>query len=555
MKQKQVSNWIFVYYQMIQEETVIVGNWIRLLYEKIIEGLENKEFYFDAKKAKRAISFIENYCHHSKGQSGLLKLEVWQKALVSLIFGIVDENGLRRFREIVLVLGRKNGKSLLASAILAYCAYLDDEYGPECYCIAPKIDQAEIVYSCFWQITQQDEELKAGIKSRKNDYYIEENNCVIKKIAFNEKKSDGLNPHICVCDEVASWPGTKGKKMYDVLVSGIGSRKQPMILSCTTSGYENEGIYDELILRGTRFLLGDSKERRLLPVFYMIDDLDQWNDLTELQKANPNLGVSLSVDYLLEEIAIAETSLSKKAEFITKHCCLKQNSASAWLSTKAVERCFSGKKYRFEDFAHSYCVCGIDLSQTTDLTSACFLIEKEQKLFCISHFWMPEERLHDAVAEDGVPYEEMIAKGFLTLSGETFVDYHDVYNWVREAIEKYELLPLMVGYDRYSAQYLITDLQNYGARTDDVYQGFNLHPVLIEMEGIIKAGGVDFGDNDLMKIHLLDSALKTDTQSGKRRLIKISPRARIDGVAALSDAFCVRQKWYDEIGERLKNAS
>lgn len=549
----EITNWILTYYQQICENTVKVGNWIRLLYSYLIEGLEKKEFYFDAKKAKRAIKFIESYCHHSKGRSDLIVLETWQKALVSAIFGIVDEDGLRVFREVVLVIGRKNGKSLLAAAILAYMAYADGEYGPECYCLAPKLDQSEIVYNCFWQITQQDEELKAGIKSRKTDAYIAENNGTIKKIPFSEKKSDGLNPHLVVCDEVASWPGDKGKKMYEVCTSALGSRKQPLILSCTTSGYISEGIYDELILRGTRFLLGDSKEKRLLPVFYMIDELDRWNDLDELAKANPNLGVSVSVDYLLEEIAIAEGSLSKKAEFITKHCCLKQNSSSAWLSVKAVEKCFSGKKYTFEDFAHSYCLCGIDLSQTTDLTSACFLIEKEEKLYCIAHFWMPEERLQDAIAEDGVPYMEMIEKGFLSLSGETFVDYHDVYNWIREAIEKYELLPLQIGYDRYSAQYLITDLKAYGARVDDVYFGFNLHPVLNEMEGIIKAGGVDIGDNDMMKIHLLDAALKKDINSGKNKLIKVATRARIDGTAALTCAFCVRQKWWDELGQRLKN--
>ena len=117
MKQKTVANYIFAYYQQIQDGTVVVGNWIKLLYERIIEGLQEKEFFFDAKKAKRAISFIENYCHHSKGRNDLITLELWQKALVSLIFGIVDEDGCRRFREIVLVIGRKNGKSLLASAI------------------------------------------------------------------------------------------------------------------------------------------------------------------------------------------------------------------------------------------------------------------------------------------------------------------------------------------------------------------------------------------------------------------------------------------------------
>lgn len=547
------SNWILEYYQAIKQEQIIVGQWIKLLYEQVIKGLEDKAFYYDQKKATRAIKFIEGYCHHSKGRNDLLVLELWQKALISLIFGIVDEHGIRQFREVVLIVARKNGKSLLASAIMAYMAYADDEYGAELYCIAPKLDQAEIIFNCFWQTTQYDDDLKSRIKSKREGYFIQETNSWIKKIAFDAKKSDGFNPHLTVCDEIASWVGEAGKKQYEVMKSALGSRKQPLILSCSTAGYINEGIYDELFLRGTKFLLGDSKETKLLPVFYIIDDIDKWNDLTELQKSNPNLGVSVSVDYLIEEIAVAEGSLSKKTEFITKYCNLKQNSSTAWLPVKAVEKCCSEEELTFEKFKSHYCVAGIDLSQTTDLTSACLLIEDKEELYVISHFWLPAEKLGDAISRDGIPYQEMIDKGFLSLAGDNFVDYHAVFDWIVGAVEKYELLPLMVGYDRYSAQYLIQDLKNYGFQVDDVYQGANLTPVLYEMEGLIKDGKVHIGNSTLLKIHLLDSALEHDSRTQKVRLVKAAPRAHIDGVAALSDAFCVRQKWMNDLGERLKN--
>lgn len=547
------KNYILDYYQAIKEEKVIVGQWIKLLYEHVIEGLEKKSFFYDQKKANRAIKFIEGYVHHSKGRNDLLVLELWQKALVSLIFGIVDKDGLRQFREVVLIVARKNGKSLLASAIMAYMAYADGEYGAELYCLAPKLEQAEIIFNCFWQTTQYDDELKSRIKSKREGYFIQETNTWIKKIAFDAKKSDGFNPHCCCLDEIASWPAEPGKKQYEVMKSALGSRKQPMLLSCSTAGYVECGIWDELFMRGTKFLLGDSKESRLLPVFYMIDDVDKWNDLNELQKANPNLGVSVSVDYMIEEIAVAEGSLSKKAEFITKYCNIKQNSTNAWLPVKAVEKCCSEEELTFEKFKSHYCVAGIDLSQTTDLTSACLLIEDKEELYVISHFWLPAEKLGDAISRDGIPYREMIDKGFLSLAGDNFVDYHAVFDWIVSAVEKYELLPLMVGYDRYSAQYLIQDLKNYGFQVDDVYQGNNLTPVLYEMEGLIKDGKVHIGSNTLLKIHLLDSALEHDSRTQKVRLVKAAPRAHIDGVAALSDAFCVRQKWMNDLGERLKN--
>lgn len=549
-----MTDYIREYYQAIKEGSIVVGKWILLLYEYIVKGLEDRLFYFAPKKANRAVKFIENYCHHSKGRNDLLKLELWQKALVSVIFGILDENNYRQFREVVLVVARKNGKSLFAAAIAEYMSFLDNEYGAEVYCLAPKLEQADIIYSCFWQMCQQEEEIKSMIKSRKSDYYIESTNTSIKKIAFNAKKSDGFNPHLVVCDEIASWVGDAGKKQYEVMKSALGARRQPLILSCTTSGYVNEGIYDELILRGTRFLLGDSKEKRLLPVFYMIDDVEKWNDINELAKSNPNLGVSVSVDYMLEEIAIAEGSLSKRSEFMTKYCCIKQNSSQAWLPIKAVEKA-SGKHFDMEDFRSNYCVAGIDLSQTTDLTSACLVIEKDEELFVISHFWLPAEKLSDAIAKDGIPYQEMIEKGILTLAGENFVDYHSVFDWLVRAVQEYELLPLVVGYDRYSSQYLIQDLNGFGFKTDDVYQGHNLTPVIYECEGLLKDGKVHIGDNALLKIHLLDSAIESDSRTQKVRLKKLAQRSHIDGTAALLDALCVRQKWYSEFGDRLKNVA
>lgn len=549
-----MTDYIREYYQAIKDGSIVVGKWILLLYEYIVKGLEDRLFYFAPKKANRAVKFIENYCHHSKGRNDLLKLELWQKALVSVIFGILDENNYRQFREVVLVVARKNGKSLFAAAIAEYMSFLDDEYGAEVYCLAPKLEQADIIYSCFWQMCQQEEEIKSMIKSRKSDYYIESTNTSIKKIAFNAKKSDGFNPHLVVCDEIASWVGDPGKKQYEVMKSAQGARKQPLILSCTTSGYINEGIYDELVLRGTRFLLGDSKEKRLLPVLYMIDDVEKWNDINELAKSNPNLGVSVSVDYMLEEIAIAEGSLSKRSEFMTKYCCIKQNSSQAWLPVKAVEKA-SGKHFDMEDFRSNYCVAGIDLSQTTDLTSACLVIEKDEELFVISHFWLPAEKLSDAIAKDGIPYQEMIEKGILTLAGENFVDYHSVFDWLVSAVQEYELLPLVVGYDRYSSQYLIQDLNGFGFKTDDVYQGHNLTPVIYECEGLLKDGKVHIGDNALLKIHLLDSAIESDSRTQKVRLKKLAQRSHIDGTAALLDALCVRQKWYSEFGDRLKNVA
>lgn len=547
-------NYILAYYQGIQNGSVIVGRWVRLMYEYVVKGLQSQSFFFDQKKANKAIRFIETFCHHCEGRDDLLKLELWQKAFVSVVFGVVGADELRQFREVVLIIARKNGKSLFAAAIIAYCVYLDGEYGAKVYCVAPKLDQAEIVYSSFWQTIQKEPELAALIKRRKSDYYVESTNSSVKKIAFNAKKSDGFNPSLTVCDEIASWPGQAGLKQYEVMKSALGARKQPLILSISTSGYENEGIYDELIKRSTRFLLGDSRERRLAPFLYMIDDIDKWNDINELRKSNPNLGVSVSVDYLLEEIAVAEGSLSKKAEFLTKYCNIKQNNSQAWLSNQAVEKA-CGEPLDLAKFRNCYCVGGIDLSRTTDLTACTAVIEKDGRLYVFAHFFLPAERLEEATARDGLPYSIYVQRGLLTLSGENFVDYHDCFDWFRTLIEEYQIYPLKVGYDRYTAQYLVQDMKQYGFHMDDVWQGYNLTPVIRETEGLMRDGVFDIGDNDLLKVHLLDMAMKTEAESGRCKPVKMSANAHIDGGAALLDAMTVRQKYYAEIGEQLKNAS
>ena len=556
-----MDNAILAYYQAIKSGAAVVGRWVELVYERIVTMLERKEVTFDQVKANRAIEYIETHCFHTEGElaPNPLKLELWQKAFISAIFGIMDANGRRQFREVILLVGRKNGKSALASAIGKYVFEQDGGFGCRVYCLAPKLDQAEIIYNGLWTMflvdpawNELDKDDPTKARHRMTDLFMAQTNSTVKKIAFSAKKSDGFNPSLTICDEVASWQGANGLKQYEVMKSGMGARPEGLLLSCTTSGYENDGIFDELVKRATRYLMGDSKEKRLLPLLYMIDDVEAWNDINELRKANPNLGVSVSVDYMLEEIAIAEGSISKKIEFLTKYCNIKQNSSAAWLSTQDVEK-MCGEPLRIEDFAETYAVCGLDLSQTRDLTACTIVIERGGELYVFAKFFLPAEKIDECSARDGIPYNIYAMRGLLQPSGTNFIDYHDCYQWLVDMIEKNHVYPLMVGYDRYSAQYLIQDLNTYGFRTDDVFQGENLWGVLQEMGGLIADGKVHIGDNDLLKMHLLNAAIKMSNERGRGKLVKISPSLHIDGCAALADAFTVRQKWANEIGEQLKN--
>ena len=548
-------NYIVEYCDKIERGKIIAGKWIKKIYKILVDGIKSGDWDFDAKKANKAIQFIENFCHHSKGRNDLFKLELWQKAIISAIFGILDKKTHRRqFREIFLLVGRKNGKSLFAAAIMAYVAYIDGEYGSELYCLAPKLDQADIVYDSFYKITQAEEELAEVTKKRRSDIYIAELNTTIKKIAFNAKKADGFNPTMTTNDEMEAWPGDQGLKQYEVMVSGTGARTEPITLSTSTAGYANDGIFDELMKRSTAFLKGSSKERRLLPFLYMIDDLEKWNTKEELAKANPNLGVSVQWEFFEEQIAIALQSLSKKAEFMTKYCNIKQNSSIAWLDYETVAKA-AGQPYTLDDFRGCYCVAGIDLSRTTDLTAVSLVIEKSGKNHIITQFFMPQERYNVAINEEGVPYNIFKEQGYLTISGEHQVNYKDVFAWFVRLIKEYKIRPLKVGYDRYCAGYLVEEMKEAGFHMDDVYQGTNLTPVLNTFEGDLKDGMYLIGENNLLKSHLLNVAVQIQTDDSRMKPVKIEKRAHIDGAVSIFDALAVKMKYHKEIGRQLQNAA
>lgn len=534
-----------------------MGVWVRLSFEILTTGLLNGEWEFNEKKANKAIKFIENFCHHSEGRSDLLHLELWQKAIVSAIFGVMDKTtGYRQFREVFIIVARKNGKTLFAAAIAAYMTYVDGEYGAKVYFLAPKLDQADLVYDAFYQIVQSDDELDSITKRRRSDIYIKAFNTSVKKIAFNSKKSDGFNPQLVVNDEMEAWPGDQGLKQYEVMTSALGARKQPLIISIATAGYVNDGIFDELFKRATAFLKGNSREKRLLPFIYMIDDIEKWDSIEELKKSNPNLGVSVSAEYYLEQIEIARNSISKKVEFMTKFCNIKQNSAVAWLDYWDVMKCVhEDRPLALEDFKGCYCVAGIDLSRTTDLTAVSIIINRDGINHVFTRFYMPQKRYEIAINEDNTPYNIYRDRGFLFISGENQVDYKDVYNWFIELVKVYKIKPLKIGYDRYSASYLVDDLKTAGFHTDDVYQGTNLTPILHMFEGELKDGKFDFGDNSMLAAHFLNVAVDINLNDSRMKPVKIEKRMRIDGAMSVFDALTMVSKYHNEIGKKLLNIS
>ena len=556
----KTENAIIEYWNEIQTGGVTVGKWIRMLYQVITDGIAEGRWSYDERLALNAIGFIERYCHHYKGKLAprRLKLDLWERAAISLIFGIVDETGKRQFTEVFWVVGRKQGKTLLAAACATYMAYAAGEFGSEIFMLAPKLDQSDLVYSACEFNVHAEPELDSITRSTKyRGLMIQETNTTIKKLAFTSKKSDGYNPMFYVADEVAAWPGVNGLRQWEVMVSGTGAREEPLGMAISSGGYENEGLFDELMKRGTGFLLGNSRELHILPIIYMIDDAEKWNDIGELQKSLPGLGISVSEEFIRKEIVIAGESASKAVEFKTKYCNLKQSMSTAWLRAEDINLAF-GHRLPLEAIRGFYCVGGADISQTTDLTSACIVVEIDGVLWVHSHFWLPNKRLEEATRRDNIPYEIYIRKGFLSLSGEEFVNTDDVLLWFMDLVKTYRIYPLQIGIDRWSALDLIQKLNQKSFHTDTVTQGFNLSNVSDIFEGMLREGRIrDMDDNDLLKIHMADAAQQMESNAEqahpRKKLVKISKNAHVDGMAALLDAMAMRQFKWDELGKRLTN--
>ena len=550
------ENAILAYYQGISDGSIVVGKWIRLLYERILDGIEDHSWFYDQRKATMPIKFMERFCHHYKGRMApqRIKLELFQRAALSCMFGILDGDGFRQFNECDWVMGRKQGKTLIAGGTENYFAYSSaGEYGSEIYFLAPKMAQADLCFSSFKYNVDHEPDLKKRTKSTKeHGLYIQETNTTIQKLPFAEKTSDGFNPMSWVGDEIAAWPGEKGLKQWEVMVSGTGARQEPLGLAIGSAGYEREGLYDEMFRRGTAFLNGNSQEKKILPILYTIDDINKWDDINELRKSLPGLGVTVSVKFILDEIDKAHQSLSKKREFITKYCCIPQSSSCAWLTAQDVAKCFGHNK-TLADFRHNYALGGIDLSMAVDLTAAVVVIEKDGISWFDVHFFMPENKIKEATIRDGLPYQLYQERGLLTACGENTVDYHKVHEWFETLEREYEILCLKVGYDRYSAAYLVQDMQADGYDMESVSQGSNLTGVINDVEGMIKDGKLKSAENNnLMKIHMMDSALQR-YEDNRRRLVKVSSTAHIDGMAALLDAMCMRRNYYMELEHLLRN--
>lgn len=539
-------NPIIDYWLKIESGEEIVGDKVRRIYKKLVDDIYDttSEYEYDPRRANHAIEFIENFCKHSKGKWGgkPIDLELWQHAFLAAIFGFVHKiDGTRKYREVLLVVARKNGKSTIASGIGLYAQVADNEPGSEVYAVATKKDQAKLVWLEAKRMVKKSPVLLKRIKPLVSEMVSDWNDSSFKPLGSDSDTLDGLNVHCALLDEIHAW---KDKNLYDVIVDGTSAREQPLLVMITTAGTVREAVFDlkyseaEMVLNG----FGDPDgyhDDRFLPIIYELDDRTEWTDPSKWKKANPGLGTIKKVDQLQTKVNKAKANSMLVKNLLTKDFNVRETSMESWLSFEEIN-CMD--TFDIEEIRDCYAVGGVDLSSTTDLSCGTLLVMKpdSNRIYALQMYFLPEELVEQRVQEDKIPYDKWADRGLLRLCAGNKVQYSDVTAWFREMVDKYDIRPVWVGYDPWNSQYWIQEMIDHGFNMVQVRQGAQtLSQPMKEMGADLGAKRINYNNNPILKWCLTNTSVKTDDNDNIRPIKGKNQRQRIDGAVSLLIAYTV----------------
>ena len=531
-------NYIKEYIEQIDKGNIIVGKKVKKIYKRLLKESDDKSlpFYFDEAKGNRPIEFIETFCKQAEGEIGKpIKLELFQKAYIQALFGFIyRDTGLRRFNETMFLVGRKNGKTTMLSAIALYMMIADGEGSAECYSVATKKDQASKAFKSACAMRAQSPEIRAIINKRRTDMYMPSTFSSFEPLSSDSDTLDGLNSHLVIIDELHA---IKDRNLYEVMKQSTSSRIQPLVVMITTAGTVRENIFDDIYNYANNVLDGTIKNDAFLPVLYELDKTEEWKDIKCWGKANPGIGTIKQYKYLTEQVQRAKDDFSSKKGVLCKDFNIRSNTEEKWLDFDIVN---NEEVFNIEELKGSYGIGGADLSSTTDLTCATILIIKNHKKYIVQQYFIPKEKLEEKIQEDNVPYDIWEKRGLLTTCEGAKVNYSDVTNWFIKMHNEYDISSYWVGYDPWGSQYWIQEMQEAGFDMIKVVQGpKTMSNPMKELEADLKEKNVNYNNNPILKWCLLNTAVEVDKNDNIRPIKGKKSKQRIDGTVSLIDAYCV----------------
>lgn len=528
---------------------------IKKLCKKLLFDIHNPgEWHFDRDEAERAVYFIERFCYIPSGKLGQpFLLELYEKAWIESIFGFVDDDGLRKYQEVFIEVGRKNGKTSLSSAIELYMLMADGEGAPQIYNVATKKEQAELGFVAALKMMRQSKKLLKHLRKRDKDIYCPSNMGFIKALSSNTGSMDGLDVHCAVLDEVAAM---KNRDLYDLIKQGMSAREQPLLIEISTNGFVRGGLFDAQVDYAERWLDGKVDNPRFLPWLYRLDDRDEWKDESCWIKANPGLGTVKKLDALKGYVQKAKDDPTFKPTVMTKDFNLPENSAVAWLD---FEEAVNEETFDWREMGFRYCIVGFDASDTIDLTSAQALMMRpdDDRIYSMSMYWIPEdailERSESGIRRerDDAPYEAWIARGLMRTVPGNKIPKRVLLDWLIELRDEFDIFTYAIGFDPWHMDDSTrAELEDFAGkeRCIPVRQGaITLSQPMKQIRADYAANRIVDNHNPINEWCRMNVKVRTDINGNMQPVKKLdNPKNRIDGFMAELDAYTTLMKLEDD---------
>ena len=541
-------NYITEYNKKIQSGEITVSKRVKIIYSRLAPAVttDTNGYVFDETRANRPIMFTERFCRHSKGEwaGQPVRLELFQKAYIQALFGFVDKKtGLRQYRESFFLVGRKNGKSTLLAGLALYMLTSDGEGGAEVYSTATKYAQSRLLFDEAHNMVKQSPELSRHMKKRKNDLYYLPTMSKLQPLSRNSDTLDGLNCFFCIMDELH---GIKDRNLYEVMRQSQSARRQPLLVMITTAGTVRECVFDDMYNHAVGIADGTIQDPHFLPILYELDSRDEWINPAAWVKANPALGTVKKPDDLTAKVERAKQNSHELSGVLCKEFNIRETVKTAWLSFEAIN---NEQTFNLDEFRGAYCIGGVDLSITTDLTCASLLFMKrgDDKKYITQMYFMPADNIAERIKVDKIPYDVWHKRGLLRLCMGNSINYSDVTKWFVETTKAYDLFPAWTYYDSYSARYFVEEMQMNGFNMVRCIQGAKTLSLPMQMLGTdLKAHKVIYQNNPILKWCLTNTGIQTDRNGNIVPVKNQSPRQRIDGTAALLDCYVGLYEHYNE---------
>ncbi len=547
-----MKNFIEAYLDEIKAGKCIVCKRTRRQYERLVDDIHHPKdgYIFDQARAERPIAFIERFCKHSKGEwaGQPLRLELFQKAFISALFGFVDAStGYRKYRETLFYVSRKNGKSVMLSGLALYMLIADQEAGAEVYSVASKKDQAKIIYEETYNMVRQSPDLLQVIKKRKSDLYFPLTFSKFQPLGKNSDTLDGLNSSLVIIDELHS---IKDRNLYEVMKQSQSARRQPLLVMITTAGTVRECIFDDMYKYACGVCDGTITDPHFLPIIYELDSKEEWLDPMKWEKANPGLNRIKKLDDLISKVSRAKQSPRDLTGVLVKDFNVIQSVASTWIT---FDDAANPETFELERFKGYYAIGGADLSRSGDLTAATLLfMDKQEKRYVTQMYFLPKDNFEQRVKEEKIPYDKWYEAGLLRLCEGNSINYSDVTAWFLEMVEKYDVTPAWIYYDPYSAAYWVQEMQSHGFNMVKCYQGVKTLSLPMQQLGQdLAAKKVNYNANPLLLWCITNTGVKTDVNGNIQPIKATNPKYRIDGLASLLDAYVGLLDHYNEYLEAI----